>query len=279
MFPQSQNQSQNPFKSVISSSNNTFSNVNPFQTARSFNQQPNQPSKNNQSTSPNFTFSTPNVFSNNSNNNNNNNNVFNNNNSNQNNKNAFSNPKFGTRGNKTSTRGGHNMNNKNKFKNNNNSNNNNGSTFQSQNGFQGQNKFNSNGPFKNKKKDFQQLQWKNNNLQSRENTKQLTAPSNSAFSLDQAITSIPNLPTPSGFKNRPHHSIPIPAYLEEEAPSFTSITRQPDPWDLQNQEELLKVENMQFSGADFEFLYKKVYNQQTGLFSPYVFIKPIMFSH
>lgn len=272
MFPQSQNQSQNPFKSIIPSSTSSFSNVNPFQTARTFNQQPSQPSNNginfnnsNKSTNPNFPFSTSNAFGNNSNDNNNGNN----NNNNQNSRNVFS--KFGTRGNKTATRGGHNVNNRNKSKNNN------GNPFQSQTGFQNQNKFNSNGPLKNKKKDLQQFQWKkNNNSQNQESTP-FSSSSNSAFSSNQAITSIPNLPTPSGFRNRTHQYIPIPAYLEEEAPSYTSITKQPDPWDLQNQEELLKVENMQFSGADFEFLYKKVYTQQTGLFFPSVF-KLIMFS-
>lgn len=106
---------------------------------------------------------------------------------------------------------------------------------------------------------------------------------NSAFN-GQPLRSIPVLPTSSGFKPRPRNLAIRPSYLEEEAASYTQVTRQPDIWDVNNQQELLNMEQLQYSGMDLESLYKKVYTRRSHLnltifFTPFILTRKILIPH
>lgn len=68
----------------------------------------------------------------------------------------------------------------------------------------------------------------------------------------------PNLPTPSGFRPRSRPPIAIPDFLRPEVSIISNITQKPDPWDVQNQEKMMQVENQQHSGVELESLYRQL---------------------
>uniref|UniRef100_A0A060SXG0 Nuclear mRNA export factor n=1 Tax=Blastobotrys adeninivorans TaxID=409370 RepID=A0A060SXG0_BLAAD len=63
--------------------------------------------------------------------------------------------------------------------------------------------------------------------------------------------------TPSGFRNRPKKSRPTPAYLLPEQASNIKVDETPDPWDVQNQQQMLKVEAAA-SPAEMQSLYEQL---------------------
>lgn len=73
-----------------------------------------------------------------------------------------------------------------------------------------------------------------------------------------ALSQPPDLPTPAGFRPRSRLPVTTPAFLVPDSYTVTSITREPDSWDVQNQQKMLQIENMQHSGADLETLYRQL---------------------
>lgn len=72
-----------------------------------------------------------------------------------------------------------------------------------------------------------------------------------------ALAKPPLLPSPSGFRQRQRSPVSTPEYLQSDQKLITSITRQSDPWDLQNQNKMLELEKSQYtSNIGLEGIYR-----------------------
>lgn len=68
----------------------------------------------------------------------------------------------------------------------------------------------------------------------------------------------PDLPTPAGFRPRSRLPATTPSFLVSDSYTGISVTREPDQWDVQNQQKMLQIEAMQHSGTDLETLYRQL---------------------
>ncbi|KAA8916780.1 hypothetical protein TRICI_001078 [Trichomonascus ciferrii] len=64
-------------------------------------------------------------------------------------------------------------------------------------------------------------------------------------------------PTPPGFKPRNRKKRPIPPYLLPSQSSIQTVPSTSDPWDIENQNKMLQVEQ-QMGHSDMQSLYEKV---------------------
>jgi hypothetical protein len=85
-----------------------------------------------------------------------------------------------------------------------------------------------------------------------------TRPSSAKSNPFQANRSLVNgNPTAPGFKQRNRAACPTPDFLIQDSRSVKNIQWRVDPWDLANQQEMLKVEE-QMGHGDLQSLYERV---------------------
>lgn len=94
-----------------------------------------------------------------------------------------------------------------------------------------------------------------NNSSSGSSIKPATTKNQNPFQSNRSIVN--DNPTAPGFKVRSRSARPIPEFLSQDSKPLKSIQWRADPWDLANQQDMLKVEE-QIGHGDMQSLYEKV---------------------